>query len=175
MGILAFVLVWPLIILCLGIGFISFFDVLDFPFSNFFVVLALIVVSIVYLVNRKPEHESENNLNSEESVSFRRFSIILSISIFSPVFLRYLVLAFNQSLAVILFGIVFGYGLFLMGFFKKDNQIIMRASMIGGLISLIYIYFEIWSLVSLYRILAAALGLLIAIVIASVKLKDKLK
>jgi len=40
---------------------------------------------------------------------------------------------------------------------------------------LIYIYFQLWQLGDLSRIIAAAFGLIVAVIVSIIKLKDKLR
>ena len=52
--------------------------------------------------------------------------------------------------------------------------VLAYANIVGGALTIIYLYFQLWSLGQLAQVVATAFGLVVAIVISIVKFKDKL-
>lgn len=174
MEILTIIFIWPFLMLAAGLVFVAFYDI--FPvgpvglgFSWAFIILLLIVV----FRSRKGE-KGKPKSEHEQLEKLRKFVVIFSISLLIPIFMRYLVDAFNESLVIVVVGLAIAFGLIGWGIFAKKGTVIMYSNIIGGALALFYLYTQLWDLGDLTRIIAAAFGLLVAVVISVIKLKDKL-
>ena len=175
MEILTIIFLWPFLILAAGLVFVAFFDIfpvgpIGLNFSWIFAILLLFIVLFRGRKNKPGKPVSE----LEQLAKLRRFVIIFSISLLVPIFMRYLVLSFNESLVVVIIGLVISFGLISLGIFSKRGRVLMYSNIIGGAFALFYLYSQLWGLGDLPRIIAAGFGLLVAVVISVIKLKDKL-
>jgi hypothetical protein len=170
MEILAMLIIWPFLILAFGLVFITFDDLITGGF--WFILLALFLILILVLRDRS---RSKNTITSEQEMqNLREIVLIISISFLIPIFLKYLFDTFNNSLPVVLGGLVIGFGLAIWGMFIKSNKVLMYSNVIGGALAITYAYFQIWQLGDLARIVASGFGLFAAVMISVIKLKDKL-
>lgn len=174
MEILALLLIWPFLILALGLVFVAGTGsgAGIFPaFSGFFWTVLIIILLILYFRNRK--HFIQQSAGQQLEF-VRKLLVTFSIALLIPIFLRYLTGSLNHSLLVILIGLLAAFGLILWTLTARVSWVLLYANIGGAVLALLYLYQELWQLGDLARILAAAFGLIIAVVIAVVKLKDKL-
>jgi hypothetical protein len=168
MELLALILAWPLLILIFGLVLITFADIgflgmLVWPLAIFLLVIAF-----------KGRDATKPHRELEQLENVRRWIVVLSIAALLPILMRYLLLASGKDFPVIILGMLAGFGFLIWGLFIKGNQVIQRANVIGGSIMIVYIYFQIWDLGEGARIVAAAVGLVIAVAISIIKLREKL-
>lgn len=175
MELFAILFLWPFIILSAGLVFVSLSDIFPWGLSVLWFP-ALLVIGILFSVKGK-SHTSggdKEQTNRQQLYRLRRAMIIFSIAILFPIFIRYLVDAFNGTLAVIIFGLLLSFGFLVWGLFVKQHTAIMVSNIAGGAIALFYLYVHIWALGEGPRIIAAGVGLLIAVVMSVIKLREKL-
>jgi hypothetical protein len=171
MELLALLFIWPFLILAFGLVFIAFEDLslggglLVF----FFAMLAVLVILARTRNNSRLVHD-----NMAQLKELRRIVVITSIAALLPIFLRYLFDSFEHSLPVILAGLLIGFGFMLWGMFVKNHRVIMYSSLVGGALSIVYVYVQLWELGGFARVAAAAFGLVVAVVVSTIKLKEKL-
>lgn len=172
MEILALVLLWPLITLMLGLVFVSSWDVAS---SFLFLIIIFFLVIIFGLKNKWTGTEKGIKLTEQESLEgVRRGATAFSIALLLPIFMQYLLRVSDESLLMIVAGLVISFGILTWGMFIKNNKVLTYANIIGGALSLVYLYVQLWSLGDLPRIIATAIGLLIAITISIVRFREKL-
>jgi hypothetical protein len=166
---LAFLAIWPFLILTGGLVFVSVYSL-----QGSFIFLAILFLIAVY-VGRDTFHKAAVGATEAEQLeASRRAIVVFSISLLLPIFVRYLVDISNNSLAGIIMGLVVGYVALLWGMFIHGNRVLTYSNIIGGGLTLIYIYLQIWDLGELPRIIASAFGLVVAVTIAFMKLREKL-
>jgi hypothetical protein len=171
MELLAVLFVWPFLILAFGLVFIAFEDLsLGGGLLVFF--FAMLAVLVILARTRNKSLSAHDNMAQLKEL--RRMVVITSIAALLPIFLRYLFDAFEHSLSIIIAGLLIGFGFMLWGMFIKHHRVLMYSNLVGGAISIIYVYAQLWELGGLARVIAAAFGLLVAVVVSSIKLKDKL-
>jgi hypothetical protein len=164
-------LLWPLILLAVGFSFISLFDV-----GSQFLLVPGILLFIVMVLAMK-ENISGLPASSDDRVrleQMRRSMIAFSIALFLPIFMRYLLATSAYTLPAVVLGLFLSFGVFIWGIFGGRNQVLATGNILGGLFSIIYLYGQLWSLGELSRIVAAAFGLVVAIIISVIKFRDKL-
>jgi hypothetical protein len=176
MDILTFIFIWPLLIFSVGLIFISFSDVMwggevgsviGMILGNFLWIFLLIWIIRSFTHKKKPAQHTELS-------QVRNALLIFSISAMFPIFIRYLIDAFENSLLVMIISMVVAYVFTVWGIFMKQRSVIMYSNIFGGALTLLLVYSRLWELSELARIVAAAFGLVVAIVVSIYKLKDKL-
>jgi hypothetical protein len=170
MEFLAILIIWPFLILAFGLVFITFEDV---AFGGFWLIFFGLII-IAALMTRERNKLKGQVTSYQELQTLRELVLIMSISLLIPIFLRYLFETFEHTLAVTILGLIIGFGLAIWGMFIKSNRVLMYSNIIGGALSIAYVYVQLWELGELARIIAAAFGLIVAITISIIKLKDKL-
>lgn len=172
MELLALVLVWPLIILVLGVVFVSTSDVAGFSL----VVPALVIFCIFLfgLVGRLGEEKKTEVEGIGDVDHARRGSISFSIALLLPIFVKYLLATTNNNLGAMILGLIVGFGVLVWGMFIRNNRVLSYANILGGIFVIVYLYFQLWSLGQFAQVVAAAFGLIVAVVIAVVKFREKL-
>ncbi len=173
MEVLALVFIWPFLVLALGLTFIAFFDGGGFfGFLGGWLFWPILIIGLI--VWSRARKAGENKSVAEQLTVVRKGAITLSISLLLPTFTRYLVQIFEASLPGIVMALVFGFALIVWGMFMQNRHVLMYSNVVGGAFSVFYAYSYLWDLGELPRIIAAGIGLAIAVVIAVMKLKDKL-
>lgn len=175
MELLAFLFIWPFLILVVGLVFLSI---------NILNISALWLPAIIFLIvlyvmrNKVGESLSISGrarTELEQLEDIRRVVIIFSISILLPIFTRFFIAAWQNALPGIIFGLSIGFVCLLWGMFVKNNHVLMYSNLVGGILTLIYAYFRIWELGDFARVIAAAFGLAVAVTVSIIKLKERLK
>ncbi len=176
MDLLALVLVWPLMVLMLGIVFISTSDVASGALSlPIFIILLVFVFVFVLGVSKNLGGAPKKITNELEGLEqSRRGAVAFSIALLLPVFVKYLLNLTQNSLPTIILGLTLGFGVLLWGMFLKGNKVLTYANISGGFLIIAYLYFQLWSLGQLAQIIAAAFGLAIATTISIIKFREKL-
>lgn len=174
MELLAVVFIWPFIILATGLVFVAFSDVFFYGFGFLWWLPFLLLFFLVANRKRTSKIEGRELAPEEQLQVLRKILVIFSISLLFPIFTRYLVDAFNGSLEVVIASLVVGFAFLTWGIFVKNNSAIMYSNIIGGAFALFYLYTQLWSLGELPRIIAAAFGLIVAVTISIIKLREKL-
>jgi hypothetical protein len=170
MEIIGLLLLWPFLLLVLGLVFIAAGDiaVASFGWLAFFGILGLLILYA---------REANKGLikTAEEQLSFiRELVMIISIGTLLPIFVKYLSESFPHSLPLIIVELLIGFGFTLWGMFMKNNRVLMYSNILGGALTLIYAYTQLWQLGDLARVVAAGFGLVVAVASAAIKFKDKL-
>lgn len=173
MELLLFVFLWPFLVLSVGLVFISLSD-LTYGVGSFAGFLAILFLGAVIAMERSWTGEQKNKTYIEQLEDVRHIGIIFSIGLLLPIFTRYFIDALGNSLASILLGLVLGFALALWGIFIKNNKTLTYGNIVGGFLILCYVYTQLWTLGELPRIIAAAFGLAVAVIVAVVKLRDRL-
>jgi hypothetical protein len=171
MELLALVIVWPLLLLITGLVFISASNV-----SSVLIMFPLVVVLLVFLfrLNQQLGGTAEVKTELEDLDHARRGVIAFSIALLLPIFIKYMLAVSGNTLPIIILGLIFGFGSLVWGMFIKGNKVLSYANITGGGLVIIYLYFQLWSLGQLAQIVAAAFGLVFAIVVSVVKFREKL-
>lgn len=168
MEFLYLILIWPILLLTLGIVLISLAD-LNIPGSGF-IMFAAVIYLIVLLAGVRREKEIFRQLE------VLRFQVAtFSIAILLPLFIRYLLLTAKDSLLITLAALASSFLMIIFGMFIKRHKVLAYANIVGGGLSLLYVYVKLWDLGELTRIIAAAAGLIIAVIISIIKLRERLK
>lgn len=176
MDLLSFIFIWPFLIFVLGLLYVSANDWGNMSFFGIFILmLSFLAVSI--LVKKDSDVAKANGEDSTitQLDNLRRSLVSVSIALLLPIFVRYLVEGFAKELWVIILGLIVGFGFTVWGMFAKNNKVLIYGNILGGALVLIYIYFQLWQLGDLSRIIAAAFGLIVAVIVSIIKLKDKLR
>lgn len=166
------VFLWPFIVLAVGIAFVSVFDIFH-GFFGFSWLVAFFVVWALLKARGGAKSLAPEQKNYEQLNQLRRSLVMLSIAMLFPVFVRYLVDAFMGVLPIVILALLLSFGFLIWGLFVKQHKTIMIGNVVGGGISLLYLYFKIWEMGEGTRIVAAGLGLLIAVTLSIVKLREK--
>jgi hypothetical protein len=179
MEILAFVLAVPFLLVIAGLVLIALGDVVFGGSGSMSYLVGPLLVPIcvggviwmgsVLSRKRKDEHSE-----TEQLEALKRGMVLFSAALAFPIFIKYAVNALDKSLAVIIGGLLASFGFIVLGMFLKGNRVVTRSSIFGGAISLVYLYANLWELGEGARVIAAGFGLLVAVGIAVVKLKDRL-
>ncbi|MEY4731460.1 MAG: hypothetical protein RL681_406 [Candidatus Parcubacteria bacterium] len=174
MELLAFVLVWPFLILALGLVGIAAWSwsgaFLTLPWLWAFILI--ILVWIVFLGRARNIGQGKSSI--EQLALVRRGVIAISIAALLPTFARYAVQSLHTSLPGVIFALIFGFWMMLWGMMMRDRRMLMYGNIIGGAFTVLYAYSWLWELGEFSRIFATAFGLAAAVGIAFFKLKDKL-
>ncbi len=170
---LALGLLWPLLLLTIGVVFISASDI-----AGLGLLLPIIILLIIFVfgLSGKLGEAKQGGSNNVESADHTRRSIIaFSIALLLPIFVKYLLAMTQNNLATIIMGLILGFGVLAWGIFLKNNRVLTHANVLGGIFVIIYLYFQIWSLgQQLTQVIASAVGLIAAITIPLIKFKEKL-
>jgi hypothetical protein len=172
MELLAILFIWPFLILAFGLVFITFNDLSSGGF--WFIILGLLFIAGMLVRERNKETQSGPVSPAQQLATLRRLVITFSIALLIPVFTRYLFETFDKSLFVIIIGLILAFGVTIWGMFIKSNQVLLYSNIIGGALTLVYVYSQLWELGGGARVIAAAFGLIVAVLISVIKLKDKL-
>lgn len=164
----------PLLILVVA------FSLITASFLGIWYIFLAVAVFVIVASNIKYAHtiSSDNQNYLEQLETVRRVVVTFSIAILLPVFARYLMDSYDAAQAPligVLIALALGYAAGLWGVFTRHNKVLSYANVLGGAAVLVYAYFHLWDLGSLPRVIATAFGLVVAVVIAIVKFKEKLK
>jgi hypothetical protein len=174
MELLAIIFLWPFIILAAGLVFVVFYDVVDSSGAIFWWLPFLMFFALLIMKKSFTEKKTKE-MNQDEQVNLlRKMLAVFSISLLFPIFIRYMLSAFNEVLPAFIIGLIIGFGFLVWGIFVKNHKTIMYSNIIGGALTLLYLYSRLWDLGEGARVAAAAFGLVVAVTIAFIKLKDKL-
>ncbi|MFA6253313.1 MAG: hypothetical protein WCV69_03520 [Patescibacteria group bacterium] len=133
MDILTFIFIWPLLIFSVGLIFISFSDVMwsgdlggviGMILGNFLWIFLLIWIIRSFTHKKKPAQHTE-------LFQVRNALLIFSISAMFPIFIRYLIDAFENSLLVMIISMVVAYVFTVWGIFMKQRSVIMYSNIFG--------------------------------------------
>jgi hypothetical protein len=172
MEILALVLIWPLLLLTIGVVFVSASDAAGV--AVVFPMIILLVIFLFGLTGKLGEAKKAETGGVEDFDHTRRAVVSFSIALLLPIFVKYLLAMTQDNLATIILGLVLGFGVLVWGMFQKGNKALTYANVLGGIFVIVYLYFQLWSLGQLAQIIASAFGLVAAIVISLVKFREKL-
>ncbi len=170
MELLAVALLWPFLLLLIGFVFLSGNGI------SGFLLLPILVVFVVFVfgINSRFGGETDKQDEKQQLDRIRRGAIAFSMALLLPMFVEYLLKVSGNNLPTMILALIFGFGAVIWGMFIKHNKVLTYANIVGGAFTIIYLYFELWSLGQLAQIVATAFGLVVAIVISVVKFKDKL-
>jgi hypothetical protein len=175
MEILGLVLLWPLLVLVVGLAFISASSV-----SNAIIVLPVFVVFLIFVFGLQGKLGTGEvphgavTTQTEDLDKARRGVVAFSIALFLPIFVKYLLSVSGGDLTAMILALVFGFAILIWGMFVKDNRVLTYANIIGGAFVIIYLYFQLWSLGQLAQVIATAFGLVVAVAISIIKFREKL-
>lgn len=170
MEMLGLVLLWPLLILVIGLVFLSATST-----AGGFIILPLIVVFCIFAFGFKDQlGATKSTVPGEELDQTRRGVVAFSIALFLPIFVKYLLSVSGGDLPAMIIGLIFGFGILIWGMFIKDNHVLAYANITGGILTVIYLYFQLWSLGQLAQVVATAFGLVVAVAVSIIKFRDKL-
>ena len=172
MELLTLVVVWPLLVLALGIVFVAGSDV-----SGSFLIFPMVLLLFLFMFGLSanmgglPKGKGDE---SDELDRARRGAIAFSIALLLPVFVKYLLDMTQDNLGAMIGGLVLGFGVLVWGMFQKGNRVLSYANVMGGIFVIVYLYIHLWDLGQLAQVIATASGLVMAIVISIVKFREKL-
>ncbi len=179
MEVLAALFIWPFLILAI------FLAGLSFAFFDASYLVLLIIFAIILFAIFRPKGDTDTTLvketPAEQLQRVRQIAIVFCISVFLPLFARYLISGMTQpgattgSLPAVIVALAVGFGILLWGLFTKRSKTLLYSNLIGGGLTIMYCYFEIWTLGSFARVIATAFGLVVAVAFSIIKLKEKLK
>ena len=170
MELLAVVLLWPLLILVLAVVVLSGYTVGGGSFA-----FLMIVVFFILAFGIKGKLGNPSTAFEADSLdAFRRGIVAFSVGLLLPMWVKYLLSASNNNLIAIIVGLIVGFGVLTWGMFIKDYKVLTYANIIGGVLIVAYLYFQLWNLGPLAQVVGAAFGLVVAVTIAAVKLREKL-
>jgi len=170
MELLGLALIWPLLLLLVGFVFISSANAAGL--LTFFVFLFFLVMILGVRTVLQPVQGSASNADQLDQI--RRAAAAFSIALLLPIFVKYMLDVYPGNLPTMILGLVIGFGALVWGMFAKGNRVITVANCIGGALTIIYLYFELWTLGQLAQMIATAFGLAVAILISVIKFRDKL-
>lgn len=176
MDIFAIIFLWPFMVLAAGLVFVVFGDIFDLEYLISFPGLILLLVVLLIIRSRAKRIAMETGENSSiyQMYLARRAMLIFSISILFPTFIRYLVDSMDKNLAIIILALFISFGFIIWGVFSKSRTTIMYSNIIGGAIALFYLYIQLWDLSEGARVIAAAFGLIVAVAVSIIKLREKI-
>jgi hypothetical protein len=170
MEILAAALLWPFLLLLVGFVFVfgsSISGMFLFP-------MALAFLVIVFGMRNELGGDSRATDAANDLDKIRRGAVVFSIILLLPMFTKYLLAASSDSLLMMILGLLFGFGVIVWGMLMKNNKVLSSANVVGGVLTIIYLYFQLWNLGQLAQVIATAFGLVAAVVISVIKFRDKL-
>jgi hypothetical protein len=170
---LALVIAWPLLVFFIGFLVIAVLGASTFDALNVFA-LPLIIVIALFLFARS-RNKAPGTSSLMQSRQMQSFVVSLSIGLLVPLFIYELLKSADRNLFAMIIALIVGFGFMVWGMFIKDNAALRRANLIGGALTVVYAYTQIWSLGDAARVVAAAIGLVVAVTIGVIKFKDKLK
>jgi hypothetical protein len=170
MELLAVALLWPFLILLVGFVFVSGLNI------SGLLMLPIFVVFFVFAFGMNVKLGGGSDLGDERQQldRVRRGLIVFSIALLLPMFAEYLIKVSGNNLPTMIIALIIGFGPVIWGMFIRQNKVLMYANIVGGAFTIIYLYFQLWSLGQLAQIVATAFGLVVAIVISVVKFRDTL-
>lgn len=184
MELLIILVAWPFLLLACGIVFIGFSDTLfggigsssdDYAFMMVLFMLGVILAAaIMYGEQSKAKKESPESAKAK-LLKMKGDVYMFSIALLFPMFIRYVVDAFGKNVYAAIMGIIVSFVSIFVGMGIKNNRVLSYASIAGGTLAMIYLYSILWDLGEGARIIAAAFGLVVAVAVAVIKFKDKLK
>lgn len=166
MELLALAIAWPILILLIGLVFLAVGNL-----SLFFIYPAAFLFFIVLAAFRDKDYKTDYPSQLEH---VRRVIVVFSIAILLPLLMRYIMDLSGNVLPVMIAGLFLGFALVIWGIFIRDHKVFTFANVLGGAFIIVYLYVQLWSFGQLPRIIAAAFGLLMAVVVSVIKLKDKI-
>ena len=172
MELLGLVFLWPLLFLVLGVVFISTSDA-----AGFGLILPALVVFGIFMfgLTGKLGEERGHKVDGVGNLDHARRGIIsFSIALLLPIFVKYLLAITGSDLPGMILGLILGFGTLVWGMFLKNNRVLSYANILGGLLAIVYLYFQLSTLGQLAQVVAAAFGLVVAVIISIIKFKDKL-
>lgn len=175
MEILGLVLLWPLLVILVGLAFISASSV-----WTGLMVLPVFIVLLVFLFGLQGklgagEFQRGAAIDRQEDLDkTRRGVVAFSIALFLPIFVKYLLVVSGNDLTAMILALVFGFAILIWGMFVKNNRVLTYANIVGGAFVIVYLYFQIWTLGQLAQVVATAFGLVVAVAISIIKFRDKL-
>ncbi len=179
MELLAALFIWPFLIIAIFLAGLSvaLFD------ASYLVLLVFFVIALAIIFGRTEQSgvPAPKETAAEQMRRLRRMAIVFCISVFLPLFARYLVDGISgpgaayKSLPAVIVALAIGFGVLVWGLFTKRSKVLVYSNLIGGGLTILYCYFEIWALGPFARVIATAFGLVVAVIFSIVKLKEKLK
>lgn len=170
MELLAVALLWPLLLLLVGFVFISGWNI------SGLLILPIVVIFFIFAFGGNVRLGSAPGIGDERQQldRTRRGMVAFSIALLLPMFVEYLLKVSGNNLPTMILALVFGFGAVIWGMFIRHNKVLAYANITGGALTIVYLYFQLWSLGQLAQIVATAFGLVVAIVISVIKFRDKL-
>ncbi len=172
MELIFLIFIWPFLILAMGLTFVTFADVSQLSSGVLLIPFLFLVMGVLFAVRQTTRSALQSN--SDQLALLRSALIAFSIAALLPVFIRYFLDSANHSLPSILVSLIIGFAIVIWGMLMKGRPTLSISNVLGGAVILFYVYFQLWSLGDVPRIIATAFGLLVAVVISVIKLKDKL-
>lgn len=169
MELLGLILIFPFIVLIIGFVFISAWNI-----SGLFIVPIAILLFIFLFGLRDRLGGSGIKTELEDLDRVRRGASTFAIALLLPMFTKYLLAVSGKDLPIMILGLIFGFGVLILGMFIKNNKVLAYANSLGGALTIIYLYVQLWSLGQLAQIIATAFGLAVAVVISIIKFREKL-
>ncbi len=172
MEFLGLVLIWPLLILVVGLVLISSSSV-----AGGAIAVPVIIVFLIFAFGLKDKLGTEDSASTDPNEQLdqtRRAVVAFSIALFLPIFVKYLLSVSGSDLPAMILGLIFGFGTLIWGMFIKNNGVLMYANIVGGAFVVIYLYSQLWSLGQLAQVVATAFGLVVAVAVSIIKFREKL-
>ena len=172
MDAVAFILLWPFIIFTVGLALIA---LSEFPQFDDAASLFLIVVFLLVWLLLRGEKRATPASPADQLEGVRRLLVGGSLALLLPVFVRYLIESFPMNpLPAVIVGLFIGFFGVAFGMTVKDNTLVAKSSFLGGTLTILYVFTKISLLDEIGRVSVAALGLLLAIVVAVIKFRERL-
>ncbi len=178
MELLAALFIWPFLIIAI---FLAGLSVALFDASYLMLLVIFIVALAIIFGGKEKTNAAVQETPAEQMQRLRQMAIVFCISVFLPLFARYLVDGISgpgvvyKSLPAVIVALAIGFGVLVWGLFTKRSKVLVYSNLIGGGLTILYCYFEIWTLGPFARVVATAFGLVVAVIFSILKLKDKLK
>lgn len=179
MEILLILFAWPFLLLAAGLVFVGLADTFSsgstsgHPFMMTLFMVAVLVASISLFGSQRKSGQEPPEAAEAKMLKMKGDVYLFSIALLFPMFIRYVVEALGKDLVAVIAGIVISFVSIVMGMGVKRNRVLSHSSIAGGTIAMIYLYSILWSLGEGARIVAAAVGLVLAVTIAAIKFKAK--
>ena len=168
---LAFVILWPFLIFAIAVSFIAFSDL---DFTGWWVILLVISLFLISPFKKTVVGDRPVISPTEQLEVIRQSAVTFALALLAPVFIRYLIETFHTSLAAVIGGLIYGFALVVWGMFIKNNRAIAWGNIVGGALTLLYVYSQLWQLGELARVYAAGFGLVVAVAVSVIKLRKRL-